>query len=240
MRTDPPSVSSRCWEQCCCELRPPSFGERRLTLEDMSDDTPTPGHELDETLYQRLFEQRTLLLGEPLEHWNSNRLCSGMLVLASEDAHADIRLLINSPGGSVPGMLAIRDCMKAVPNDVVTVNLGMAYSAGQFLLSAGTRGRRYTAAHAKVLLHQGSAGIGGTAMDIAIQADDLRSTRDTVLRIVAEDTGQDMEVVERDSRRDRWFTAAQALDYGFVDHVVEVGDDILPGRRQSLGMGVAL
>jgi ATP-dependent Clp protease, protease subunit len=203
----------------------------------MSDETRTPGHRLDEQIYESLFERRTLLLGEPLEQWNSNRLCTGLMLLAAEDPTADIRLLINSPGGSVPGMLAIRDCMRAVPNDVVTVNLGMAYSAGQFLLSAGTKGRRYTTAHSKVLLHQGSAGFGGTAMDIAIQADNLRDTRDTVLALIAEDTGQPVEVVERDSRRDRWFSAQEALDYGFVDHVVSTGDDVLPTLRRAVGLG---
>ena len=203
----------------------------------MTTDAPAAGQTLDEEIYRRLFERRTLLLGEPLEQYNSNRLCTGLILLAAEDPLADIRLLINSPGGSVPGMLAIRDCMRAVPNDIVTVNLGMAYSAGQFLLSAGTRGKRYTLGHSKVLLHQGSAGIGGTAMDIAIQADDLRRTRDTVLELIAEDTGQDVAQVERDSRRDRWFSAQEALEYGFGDHIVELGDDVLPGTRHRIGLG---
>jgi len=202
----------------------------------MDDNAPVAGHRLDEDIYRRLFERRTLVLGEPLEQWNTNRLCTGLLLLAAEDPKADIRLLINSPGGSVPGMLAIRDCMRSIPNDVVTVNVGMAYSAGQFLLSAGTRGKRYISTHAKVLLHQGSAGIGGTAMDIAIQADDLRRTRDTVLALIAEDTGQDVEVVERDSRRDRWFSASEALAYGFVDHVVASGSDVLPSPERSVGL----
>jgi ATP-dependent Clp protease protease subunit len=205
----------------------------------MSDETPVPGRDLDEEIYRRLFQQRTLLLGEPLEHWNSNRLCAGLLLLAAEDPEADIRLLINSPGGSVPGMLAIRDCMRAIPNSVVTVNLGMAYSAGQFLLSSGTPGKRYALARSKVLLHQGSAGIGGTAMDIAIQAEDLRRTRDTVLGLIAEDTGQDVAVVERDSQRDRWFTADEALAYGFVDHIVRSVDDIIPTRQRPIGLGAA-
>jgi len=205
----------------------------------MSDNTLVPGHQLDEEIYRRLFERRTLLLGEPLEHWNSNRLCNALILLSAEDPVADIRLLINSPGGSVPGMLAIRDCMRAIPNDVVTVNLGMAYSAGQFLLSAGTHGKRYIAPNAKVLLHQGSAGIGGTAMDIAIQADDLRRTRDTVLALIAEDTGQAILAVERDSRRDRWFSANEAVDYGFVDHVAALGDDILPAAHRPVGLGVS-
>jgi ATP-dependent Clp protease protease subunit len=145
-------------------------------------------------------------------------------------------MLINSPGGSVPGMLAIRDCMRAIPNDVCTINLGMAYSAGQFLLSSGTKGKRYVMPHAKVLLHQGSAGIGGTAMDIAIQADDLRRTRDTVLGCIAEDTGQPLGRIEEDSRRDRWFTAEEARDYGFVDAVVGSIDQILPATLRTVGL----
>ncbi|MGL4743437.1 MAG: ClpP family protease [Phycicoccus sp.] len=203
----------------------------------MGENGTDPAAGLDAELYRRLYAERTLLLGEPLEERNSNRLCTAILVLSAEDPTADIRLLVNSVGGSVPGMLAIRDCMRAVPNDVVTINLGMAYSAGQFLLSAGTRGRRYTMPHAKVLLHQGSAGIGGTAMDIAIQADDLRQTRDVVLGCIAQDTGQPVGQVEEDSRRDRWFTATEALGYGFVDAVVDTADDVLPRRRQAVGLG---
>ena len=204
----------------------------------MSNDSWVPGRELDEAIYQRLFERRTLLLGEPLEQWNSNRLCAGLLLLAAENPDTDIRLFINSPGGSVPGMLAIRDCMRSIPCDVVTVNIGMAYSAGQFLLSSGTRGKRYALARSKVLLHQGSAGIGGSAQDIAIQADDLRRTRDTVLGLISEDTGQDAATVERDSRRDRWFSADEALTYGFIDYIVDSADDVLPGPRQPLGLGI--
>lgn len=202
----------------------------------MSADTNGRPLHLDHRLYDLLFEQRALLLGEPLEDHNTNRLCNGLLVLAAADPRAEIRLLINSPGGSVPGMLAIRDCMRTVPNDVVTVNLGMAYSAGQFLLSSGTPGKRYTMPHARVLLHQGSAGIGGTAPDIAIQADDLRNTRDTVLGCIAEDTGQPLAKVEADSRRDRWFSATEAVEYGFVDHVVTSLGEILPSRTAA-GLG---
>ncbi len=202
----------------------------------MNDD---PGQRLDHELYRSLYESRTILLGEPLEDRNSNRICNALLVLAAEDPRAEIRLLINSPGGSVPGMLAIRDCMRAIPNDVRTVNLGMAYSAGQFLLASGTKGKRSAMTHSKVLLHQGSAGIGGTAMDIAIQADDLRRTRDTVLACIAEDTGQSVEQVEEDSRRDRWFTAREALDYGFIDTIVSSLDDVMPARRTPIGLSAA-
>ena len=167
------AVGSALW------CRPPGPAAR---VDGMTDG-PDPMQGLDDDLYRRLFDRRTIVLGEPLEDRNSNRLCQALLLLSAEDPKADIRLLINSPGGSVPGMLAIRDCMRAIPNDVCTINLGMAYSAGQFLLSSGTKGKRYAMPHAKVLLHQGSAGIGGTAMDIAIQADDLRRTRDTVLAL---------------------------------------------------------
>src|SRR6185369_8631055 len=117
------------------------------------------------------------------------------------------------------------------------ITLGMAYSAGQFLLSSGTKGKRYAMAHAKVLLHQGSDGIGGTAMDIAIQADDLRRTRDTVLRCIAEDTGQPIGRIEEDSRRDRWFTAEEAREYGFVDAVVDSLDQVLPTTLRPVGLG---
>lgn len=203
----------------------------------MSESTAlTAQDSLDQDLHRRLFEQRTIFLGEPLEDRNSNRLCAGLLLLSAEDAEADIRFLINSPGGSVPGMLAIRDCMRTIPNDVSTINLGMAYSAGQFLLSSGTRGKRYAMPQAKVLLHQGSAGIGGTAMDIAIQADDLRHTRDAVLGCIAEDVGRPYDEVERDSRRDRWFTAEQAKDYGFIDHIITTPEPLIPARRRT-GLG---
>ncbi len=203
----------------------------------MGQDVMDPAQVLDQDLYQRLFEQRTIVLGEPLEQRTSNRLCQALLLLAAEDSHADIRLLINSPGGSVPGMLAIRDCMRAIPNEVCTINLGMAYSAGQFLLSSGTTSRRFSMPHAKVLLHQGSSGIAGTAMDIAIQADDLRQTRDTVLACIAEDTGQPVERVEEDSRRDHSFTATEAREYGFIDAVVESLEEVLPRKQRTIGLG---
>src|SRR5215212_1633677 len=140
---------------------------------------------IDDELAGSLLEQRTLVMGGVLDEALGNRLCSGLMVLSARDPRADIHLWVSSPGGSVPAMLAIRDVMTLVPNDVSTLAMGIAASAGQFLLSAGAHGKRYAMPHARVLLHQGSAGIGGTAMDIAIQADDLRHTRDTVLSVVA-------------------------------------------------------
>jgi ATP-dependent Clp protease, protease subunit len=193
---------------------------------------------LDDDLARRLLDQRTILLGSALDEVVGNRICSALVTLATERPKDDIWLWINSPGGSVPAMLAIRDTMRLLEAAVCTVNLGMAYSAGQFLLSSGTRGRRYSLAHARVLLHQGSAGFGGVAEDIALQAKDLRHTRDTVLGLIAEDTGQPVDKVERDSLRDRMFTASEALAYGFVDHVVTSLSEIQSPAPRTLGLGV--
>jgi ATP-dependent Clp protease, protease subunit len=204
----------------------------------MSDDH-TPRSAVDDDLARSLLEQRTLVMTGVLDEELGNRLSTGLLVLSARDPRADIHLWINSPGGSVPAMLAIRDVMKLIPNDVSTLAMGIACSAGQFLLSAGTKDKRFALPHARVLLHQGSAGIGGTAMDIAIQADDLRHTRDTVLSLISEDTGQDVETVERDSRRDRWFSAEEALEYGFVDAVVTSIDEVQAVVRRPLGLGVS-
>src|SRR5690349_4037166 len=191
--------------------------------------------QLDDELSRRLMHQRIVVLGEALEEGNGNRLMHQLLLLSAEDPHADIGLWINSPGGSVSAMLAIHDVMRLIPNDVSTLAMGMAASAGQFLLSAGTPGMRFALPHSRVLLHQGSAGIGGTAVDIEIQADDLRLTRDTVIGLVAEHTGQDRDTIERDSRRDRWFTAEQALDYGFVDRIITTLDDVARSEERRVG-----
>lgn len=204
----------------------------------MSENAIDPTAVLDRDLNQRLFAQRMIVLGDALEQSNTNRICSALFVLSAEDPDSDIALVINSPGGSVPGMLAIRDCMRAVPNDITTVNLGMAYSAGQFLLSAGTPGKRVAFPHAKVLLHQGSGGVGGSAPDIAIQADDIRHTRDIVLSCIAEDAGRTLADVKEDSGRDCWFTAEEACDYGFIDHIVSSLDDVVPRRLpRAFGLG---
>lgn len=194
---------------------------------------------IEDELVRRLMHERIVVLGEELQERNGNRLMHQLLLLSADDARADISLWINSPGGSVSAMLAIHDVMRLIPNDVSTVAMGMAASAGQFLLSAGTPGKRYVLPHARVLLHQGSAGIGGTAVDIELQAEDLRQTRDTVLGLIAEHTGQDRDTVERDSRRDRWFSAEQALAYGFVDHLITGVDDVSPGRRHAVGLAGA-
>ena len=187
---------------------------------------------------QELAHQRILVLDGALDDDNGTLLTTQLLSLAAEDAVTDITLWIHSPGGSVPSMLAIRDVMRLVPNDVSTVALGLACSAGQFLLSAGTRGKRFALPHARVLMHQGSAGIGGSAVEVVVQAGDLRHTRDTVLGLIAEDTGQPIETIFEDSLHDRWYTATEALDYGFIDAVVTSLDQVLSARRRRAGLGV--
>lgn len=169
----------------------------------MTDSTRDTCFVLDRHLHENLYSRRVLVLGDALDQDNSTRLCMALLALSTDNPTADITLMINSPGGSVPGMLAIRDTMRAIPNDVMTINLGMAYSAGQFLLSAGASGKRFSMPHGKVLLHQGSGGIGGSAPDVSIQADDITHTRDTVLSCVAEDTGRPVDQIFKDSLRDR-------------------------------------
>ncbi|MGO3326946.1 ClpP family protease [Gordonia sp. (in: high G+C Gram-positive bacteria)] len=168
-----------------------------------------------------LLRRRVVVLDGPLDDDNGTLIAAQLVGLAVADETSDIALWIHSPGGSVPSMLAIRDVMRLIPCDVSTLALGLACSAGQFLLSAGTPGKRRALAHARILMHQGSAGIGGTAADVELQADDLRHTRDTVLGLIADDTGQSVETVFADSVRDRWYTAPQAVDYGFVDDVVD-------------------
>ncbi|MFC4244760.1 ClpP family protease [Gryllotalpicola reticulitermitis] len=186
-----------------------------------------------------LYEQRVLVLDGELTDDNGTLLATSMLGLAADDPSADIALWIHSPGGSVPAMLAIRDVMKLVPCDVATLALGIACSAGQFLLSAGTPGKRRALPHARVLMHQGSAGIGGTAVDIELQADELRQLRDTVLGLIAQDTGQPVERVFEDSLHDRWYTAEEARSYGFVDAIVEQFGDVLPRGRDRAGFRAA-
>lgn len=197
--------------------------------------TTTDVFPLDEDLARQLMAERNLVLGTELNETTGNRLCSQLLLLSAQDPRREISLWINSPGGSVPAMLAIRDLMRLLPTSVSTLALGLACSAGQFLLSSGTPGRRFALPHARILLHQGSAGIGGTAVDVEIQAADLRHTRDTVLGLIAEDTGQPLDRVRADSERDRWFTAREAEAYGFIDGVVDDLTAVLPPVRTPIG-----
>ena len=197
-------------------------------------DSPKPPL-FTEAVRREFYERRVLVLDGPLDDDNGTLLATQLITLATEDRSSDIALWIHSPGGSVPAMLAIRDVMRTIPNDVATLVFGIAYSAGQFLLSAGTRGKRKALPHARVLMHQGSAGIGGAAVDIALQADDLRHTRETVLGLIAEDTGQSVERVFEDSLHDHWYTADEAREYGFIDTIVTSFDDYRPRGRTVAG-----
>jgi len=189
-----------------------------------------------ERVREQLLLQRVLVLDGPLDDDNGTLLTTQLLMLAGDDPGTNIALWINSPGGSVPSMLAIRDVMRLVPCDVSTLALGLACSAGQFLLSAGTKGKRFTLPHARILMHRGSAGIGGSAVDIEVQADDLRHTVDTVLGLIAEDTGQPVERIFADSLHDHWYTAAEARDYGFVDGIVDSFGQVMPARKHRIGL----
>jgi ATP-dependent Clp protease protease subunit len=178
------------------------------------------GMSLTDSVYDRLLRERIIFLGQPVDDAIANQLCAQLLLLAAEDPKRDINLYINSPGGSVTAGMAIYDTMQFIECDVATFALGLAASMGQFLLSAGTSGKRYALPHSRILMHQPSAGIGGTASDIAIQAEQYKLTKREMAELIAQQTGQTVEQIEADSDRDRWFTAAQALDYGFIDQVV--------------------
>jgi len=182
---------------------------------------PQQGMGLDDSIYNRLLKERIIFLGSEVRDENANAICAQLLLLAAEDPERDIWLYINSPGGSVSAGMAIFDTMQFVQPDVATVAMGLAASMGQFLLSAGTPGKRYATPHARIMMHQPSGGIGGTASDIKIQAEQMLHIKKQMAELIAQHTGQSVDQVEKDSDRDRWFTADQAKDYGFVDHVVE-------------------
>lgn len=202
----------------------------------MSEETPIP--QFGPEARRALFHERILVLDGALDDDNGTLLMTQLLTLSAEDPATEIALWIHSPGGSVPSMLAIRDVMRMIPNDVATLALGLAASAGQFLLSAGTKGKRRALRHARILMHQGSAGIGGSAAEIEIQADDLRQMRDTVLGLIADDTGQQPDRIFEDSLHDRWYTAVEAREYGFVDEIATSLGDVFPRRRARVGLGL--
>jgi ATP-dependent Clp protease protease subunit len=181
---------------------------------------------LGDQLYQRLLRERIVFLGQQVDDDISNRICSELLLLAAEDSRRDIYLYINSPGGSVTAGMAIYDMMQYVPNDVATVGMGLAASMGQFLLCAGTAGKRYALPHARIMMHQPSGGIGGTASDIKILAEQMLYVKQTLAERISFHTGQTLEQVQNDSDRDRWFTADEAKDYGFIDHVVHNANQV--------------
>lgn len=196
----------------------------------------TAGLTLNDSVFERLLRERIIVLGSQVEENIANQICAQLLLLSAEDPEQDIRLYINSPGGSVTAGMAIFDTMQLIECDVSTVAMGLAASMGQFLLSAGAPGKRYALPHARILMHQPSAGVGGTAADIEIQAEMLNRHKREMAELIAEHTGQTVERIETDFDRDRWFTAQEAKDYGFVDHVLRRGNP-LPDSNGSAPSG---
>jgi ATP-dependent Clp protease protease subunit len=190
------------------------------------------------SISDRLLDARIVMLADEVSDDSAHRLVSELLALSADDPDSDICLFINSPGGSVLAGLAVYDVMQLIPNDVVTVASGLAASMGQLLLCAGAAGKRFALPNAQVLMHEGSAGIGGVAADVAIQAENLVATLDRMRSIIARHTGKSMEQVVADVGRDRWFDAEEACEYGFVDHVVASLEQVLP-RRTVRRIGLA-
>lgn len=200
-------------------------------------DVGSPGYGLDDHIYQRLLRERIVFLGSEVRDQNANAICAQMLLLSAEDPDADIFLHINSPGGSVDAGMAIYDTMHYIPNDVATVGMGLAASMGQFLLCAGSPGKRYALPHARIMMHQPSGGMGGSASDIKIQAQQSLHIKKVLFELISSHTGQPLDQVEKDADRDRWFTAEQAQEYGFIDQVIhsarEAADEGRPGRSKT-------
>jgi len=181
------------------------------------------------SVFDRLLKDRIIWLGSEVRDDNSNDIAAKLLLLAAEDPKKDIFLYINSPGGSITAGMAIYDTMQFVPNDIVTVGIGMAASMGQLLLTAGTKGKRYITPNARVLLHQPHGGFGGTSSDIQTQAALILDMKKRLAEITAAQTGKTVEQINADGDRDRWFNAQEALDYGFVDHIRESASDVIGG-----------
>jgi ATP-dependent Clp protease protease subunit len=192
---------------------------------------------LGDSVYERLLRERIIFLGSQVDDVIANQLAAQMLLLSAEDPKRDIHLYINSPGGSVTAGMAIYDTMQFIDCDVATYGMGLAASMGQFLLTAGTKGKRYALPHARIMMHQPSSGMGGSASDIKIQAQQSLHIKKVLLELIAEHTGQPVEQIENDADRDRWFTADQALEYGLVDQVIksarEAADDGRPARQKD-------
>ncbi|ROS28038.1 ATP-dependent Clp protease protease subunit [Cellulomonas sp. PhB150] len=189
----------------------------------------SPAFGLNDSIYNRLLRERIIWLGSEVRDENANAICAQMMLLAAEDPDKDIFLYINSPGGSITAGMAIYDTMQYIQPDVATVAMGMAASMGQFLLSSGAKGKRYATPHARVMMHQPSGGIGGTATDVRINAQLILHMKTVLAELIAEQTGKDVEQITADSDRDRWFTAPEALEYGFIDHVVESAGSVAGG-----------
>ncbi|MGH3156873.1 MAG: ATP-dependent Clp protease proteolytic subunit [Streptosporangiaceae bacterium] len=197
------------------------------------DTVPTP---FDDRLTAELLDQRIIFLSTQVDEVSANRVCAQLLVLSARDPRTDISLYINSPGGVVTAGMAIFDTMQMIPNDVSTLAMGFAASMGQFLLTVGAKGKRCALPNARIMMHQPSAGVGGTTADIAIQAENHEFMKKVIERITAQHTGQSEETISRDGDRDRWFSAEQAKEYGMIDRVVESLEDVRPAFSQR-GLG---
>ena len=186
---------------------------------------------LGDQIYSRLLRERIIFLAGEVRDEMANSICAQLLLLSAEDSEKDIFLYINSPGGSVTEGMAIYDTMHYIKNDVATVAMGMAASMGQFLLTAGAPGKRYATPHARILMHQPLGGIGGTATDIRIQAEQMAIIKTTLSELNAKHTGQTLEKIIADSDRDNWFNAEDALAYGFIDHVATKDGQVTGGKK---------
>ncbi|WP_186785621.1 ATP-dependent Clp protease proteolytic subunit [Streptomyces misionensis] len=180
---------------------------------------PSIGGGLGDQVYNRLLGERIIFLGQQVDDDIANKITAQMLLLAAEP-DKDIYLYINSPGGSVTAGMAIYDTMQYIPNDVVTIAMGMAASMGQFLLTGGAAGKRFALPHADIMMHQGSAGLGGSVTDIKIQAEYLLRTKRRMAELTARHSGQTFETITRDADRDRWFTPEEAKEYGLIDEII--------------------
>jgi ATP-dependent Clp protease, protease subunit len=177
-----------------------------------------------DAVYNRLLDDRIVFLGKEVDDDIANRITAQLLMLAS-DPTRDIYLYIHSPGGSVTAGMAVYDTMQYIKNDVVTIAMGFCASMGQFLLTAGTKGKRFALPHTKILMHQPSAGLAGSASDIKIYTDQLIRTKQEMAELIARHSGQDAETITRDSDRDRWFTAQEAKEYGLIDEVLSSAEN---------------
>jgi ATP-dependent Clp protease protease subunit len=195
------------------------LGRPEIRPEIRASEQPDQAPASNRQVFTRLLNERIILLGSEVKDDNSNEICAALLLLAAQ-SEDDISLYINSPGGSVTAGMAVYDTMQFVKCDISTVAMGMAGSMGQFLLSAGTRGKRFALPHARILMHQPSGGIGGSATDIRIQAEQMLLVKRQLAELTAGHTGQTVEQIEADSDRDRWFTADEARDYGLIDRVM--------------------
>jgi len=187
-------------------------------------------------LNARLLEQRIIVLGVEVDDAIANQICAQLLLLSAQDPRRDISIYINSPGGSVTAGLAMYDTIQMIPNDVSTLAMGLAGSMAQILLCTGTKGKRYALPHSQILMHQGSAGFGGTAADIEIYARHLDRTSQVVNRLIADHTGQPVDKIIADSQRDRWFTAEEALEYGMIDKIIKRVEDVRPAMVGKAGL----